>query len=111
MIAKYGIKTKIIHNFKDFQDYKKRLFLSLLSSGMKHTVIHSVKKNKTLKISDFIKYKNTEFVRKCLRQENLSVFNEMFHTLNQNHHCNTRAANNDQPDLTPTLNTHYGTSP
>ena len=60
------------------------------------------KENKILKFSDFIKYKNTEFVRKCLRPENLSTFNEMFHTLNQNHHYNTKAANNYQLDFPPT---------
>ena len=33
----------------------------------------------------------------------------MFHTLNQNHHYNTRAANDYQTDFLPTRNTHYGT--
>ena len=64
------------------------------------------KENKILKISDFIKYKNTEFLRKCLRQENLTIFNEMFHTLNQNHHDNTMAAENYQPDFPSTQITH-----
>ena len=64
------------------------------------------KENKILKISDFIKYKNTEFLRKCLRQENLSIFNKMFHALNQNHHDNTRAADNYQLDFPSTQITH-----
>ena len=67
------------------------------------------KENKILKTSDFIKYKNTEFVRKCLRQENLSIFNEMFRTLNQNHNYNTGATNNYQLDFAPRRTTHYGT--
>ena len=28
MLVKYGVKTKIIHYFKELQDYKKRLFVS-----------------------------------------------------------------------------------
>ena len=63
----HEIKSKIINFFKEFQDYKKRLFILLASSSIIHPVIYSLKKNKILKISSFIKYKNTEFVRKCLR--------------------------------------------
>ena len=33
----------------------------------------------------------------------------MFHTPNQNHHFNTRTANNYQLDFPPTRTTHYGT--
>ena len=40
------------------------------------------KENKILKISDFIKCINVEFARKCAQQESLSIFNEIFHTLN-----------------------------
>ena len=40
---------------------------------------------------------------------NLSIFNEMFHTLNQKHHYNTRAANNYELDFRPTRTTHYET--
>ena len=58
------------------------------------------KENKILKISDFIKYLNTEFVRKCIQQENVSIFNEMFHTLNQNHSYSIRAANQIKSDQT-----------
>ena len=32
----------------------------------------------------------------------------MFHTLNQNNKCNTRAANNYQLDFPPTRTTHCG---
>ena len=64
------------------------------------------KEKKILKISDFIKCKNTEFVRKYLQLENLSIFNEMFYTLNQNHRYNTRAANNYQLDPQPTQTAH-----
>ena len=103
MLVKYGVKTKITQYFKEFQDYKKRLFVLLTSSGMIDPVIHSLKKTRSLKILDFIKYKNTEFVRKCLWQENMSIFNEMF----QNHHYNTSAANNYQLDFPPTQTTCY----
>ena len=41
-----------------------------------------------------------------MRQENLSIFNKMFHTLNQNHHDNTRAADNYQLDFPSTQITH-----
>ena len=41
MLVKYGVKTKIIHFFQEFQDYKKRLFVLLTSIGMIHPVIHS----------------------------------------------------------------------
>ena len=99
-----GSKPKI-HYFKEFQDNKKRLFILLTLTSSDPLF----KENKILKISDFIRYKNTEFVIKCLRQENLSTFNEMFHTINQNHHYNTRAANNYQPDFSPTWTTYYGT--
>ena len=33
--------------------------------------------NQILKISDFIAYKNALFVRKSLKKENLSLFNDM----------------------------------
>ena len=33
----------------------------------------------------------------------------MFHTINQNHHYNTRTANNYQPDFSLTRTKHYGT--
>ena len=58
------------------------------------------KENKILKISDFIKCINIEFARKCAQQESLSIFNEMFHTLNQNHYYNIRAANQIKSDQT-----------
>ena len=40
-----------------------------------------------------------------------SIYNEMFHTLNQNHHYNTMATSNYQLDFPPiqTQTTHYGT--
>ena len=63
----HEIKYKIINFFKEFQDYKKRLFILLTSSGIIHPVIYSLKKNKILKISNFIKYKNKEFAGKYLR--------------------------------------------
>ena len=40
------------------------------------------KKNKILKISDFVKYKYSLFVIKSLRQENVVIFNNMFTPLN-----------------------------
>ena len=35
----------------------------------------------------------------------------MFHTHNQHHYYNTRAANNYQPDFPPTQTTHYKKNP
>ena len=103
MLVKYVVKTTIIHFFKEFQDCKKRLFLLfvLLTSREYDTPSNTLfKENKILKISGFIKYLNTEFVRKCIQQENVSIFNEMFHTLNQNHSYSIRAANQIKSDQT-----------
>ena len=45
----HEIKSKIINFFKEFQDYKKRLFILLASSSIIHPVIYSLKKKQNLK--------------------------------------------------------------
>ena len=49
MLVKYGVKTKIINFFKEFRDYRKRLFVLLTSSGIIHPVIYCFKKTKSKK--------------------------------------------------------------
>ena len=77
-------------NFKNFDENANILF----------------KDNKILKISDFISYKNTLFVRNSINRENLPIFNEMFTTLNTNHNHNKRARN--LLDIPLSQTTHYG---
>ena len=75
---------------------------------LQEKTLRIITRKQDLKITYFIKYKNTEFARKYLRQDNLSIFNKMFHTLNQNHHYNTRAANNCLVDFSSTQTSHNG---
>ena len=42
----YGFITKMIHYFNEFEDYKKRLFVSVTSSGTIHPVISFLKKRR-----------------------------------------------------------------
>ena len=67
------------------------------------------KKNKILKISDFVKYKYALFVRKSLRQENVVILNNIFTPLNLNHDHNTCAAINHLLDIPQKQTCHYGT--
>ena len=67
------------------------------------------KKNKVLKISDFVKYKYALFVRKSFRKGNVVIFNNMFTPLNLNHDRNTRAAINHLLDIPQKQTCHYGT--
>ena len=66
------------------------------------------KRNKVLKIADFINYKNALFVRNTLKKENPQVFHEMFAMLNQNHTYNTRAATYHFLDIPQVKTTHFG---
>ena len=74
-LIKLQEKALRIINFENFDENANILF----------------KDNKILKISNFISYKNTLFVRNSINRENLPIFNDMFTTLNTNHNHNTRA--------------------
>ena len=65
-------------------------------------------RNKVLKITDFISYKNALFIRNTLKKENPQVFHEMFIMLNQNHTYNTRAATYHFLDILQVKTTHFG---
>ena len=67
------------------------------------------KKNKVLKISDFVKYKYALFVRKSFRKGNVVIFNNMFTPLNLNHDHNTCAAIKLLLDILQKQTCHYGT--
>ena len=68
-----------------------------------------LKKNRILKISDYINYKHTLFIRNSLRKKNLQIFNNMFTSLGISHTHNTRVATNHLLDILRKQNTHYGT--
>ena len=67
------------------------------------------KESKILRISDFVNYKSTLFVRKSLRRENVVIFNDMFTPLNLNHNHNTHAAINHLLDIPQKQTCHYRT--
>ena len=48
------------------------------------------------------------FVRKSLKKENLSLFDDMFIVLNTNHDYTTRAGSKNILDTPPSQSTHYG---
>ena len=82
ILVKYGVKSKIIHYFKEFQIYKKGLFQIIKLKQHDTSTGSLFKEKKILKISDFINFKHTKFHRKCLQQENLSF--EKSKNLNEN---------------------------
>ena len=85
-------KVLRITNFKNFNENANPLF----------------KENQILKISDFIDYKNALFVRKSLKKENLSLFDDMFTVLKTNQDYITRAGSKSILDTPTSQTTHYG---
>ena len=91
-LIKLQEKALIIINFKNFKENTNPLF----------------KEDQVPKIFDFIVYKNALFVRKSLKKENFSLFNDMFTLLNANHNYITRAGSKNILDTPPSQSTHYG---
>ena len=106
---KFGDKTRQTATLKSYYVYKKKALRIIHFKPQTSPSECIFKKNKILKISDFVKYKYALFVRKSLRQENEVIFNNMFTPLNLNHDHNTRAAINHLLDIPQKQTCHYGT--
>ena len=109
MHVKFGDKTKQTTTLKSYCLQEKALrIIDFKPQASPSECIF--KKNKILKILDFVIYKYVLllFVRKSLRKENVLIFN-MFTPLNLNHDHNIHAAINHFLDIPQKQTCHYRT--
>ena len=101
------------------QEHNSRLFINLIKlqervlkiidfKNFDENANPLLKENQILKISDFIAYKDTLFVRKSFKKESRCLFNDIFTLLNTNHDYITRAGTKILLDTSPSQSILYG---